>query len=114
LFPQHGAGAKHTRRVYLEDWQQRLSERWPDQLLKGLIHSDGSRSVNTGRGGWRQPRYSFANVSTDITSIFCSTCDCLGLRWTAAFPKSEAAAVTIYVSRKADVAKLDEFVGPKR
>lgn len=26
----------------------------------------------------------------------------------------EAAAVSIYVSRKADVAKLDEFVGPKR
>jgi hypothetical protein len=35
------------------------------------------------------------------------------LRWTAAFPKSESAAVAIYVSRKADVAKLDEFVGPK-
>lgn len=37
-----------------------------------------------------------------------------GLRWTAAFPKSEAAAVTIYLSRKADVARLDEFIGPKR
>lgn len=47
-------------------------------------------------------------------SIFCSACDCLGLRWTAAFPKSESAAVSIYVSRKADVARLDEFVGPKR
>lgn len=47
-------------------------------------------------------------------SIFCSACDCLGLRWTAAFPKSETAAVAIYVSRKADVAQLDEFVGPKR
>jgi len=53
-------------------------------------------------------------VSTDITSIFCSACDCLGLRWTASFPTRESAAVSIYVSRKADVAKLDEFVGPKR
>jgi hypothetical protein len=70
--------------------------------------------LNTGRAGWRHPRYAFANVSTDITSIFCSACDCLGLRWTAAFPKSETAAVTIYVSRKADVARLDEFIGPKR
>ncbi len=35
-------------------------------------------------------------------------------QWTAAFPKSETAAVAIYVSRKADVARLDEFVGPKR
>jgi hypothetical protein len=95
-------------------WQQELAERWPDQLLKGLIQSDGCRFINTGRGGWRQPRYVFSNVSTDITNIFCSACDCLGLRWTAAFPKSETAAVAIYVSRKADVAKLDEFVGPKR
>jgi hypothetical protein len=114
LFPQHGPGTKHTRPIFLSHWQQELAERWPDQLLKGLIQSDGCRFINTGRGGWRQPRYVFSNVSTDITSIFCSACDCLGLRWTAAFPKSETAAVAIYVSRKADVAKLDEFVGPKR
>jgi hypothetical protein len=114
LFPQHGPGNKHTRPIFLSKWQQALAERWPDQLLKGLIQSDGCRFTNTGRGGWSQPRYVFSNVSTDITSIFCSACDCLGLRWTAAFPKSESAAVAIYVSRKADVAKLDEFVGPKR
>lgn len=114
LFPQHGPGTKHTRPIFLADWQQELAETWPDQLLKGLIQSDGCRFTNTGRGGWSHPRYAFTNVSTDITSIFCSACDCLGLRWTAAFPKSESAAVSIYVSRKADVARLDEFVGPKR
>lgn len=114
LFPQHGPGAKHKRRIFLAEWQQALAKQWPEQLLKGLIQSDGCRSINTGRSGWRQPRYSFANVSTDITSIFCSACDCLGLRWTASFPKSESAAVTIYVSRKADVARLDELIGPKR
>jgi hypothetical protein len=37
----------------------------------------------------------------------------LGLRWTAAFPADESKAVTIYVSRKADVARMDEFIGPK-
>ncbi len=114
LFPQHGPGVKHQRPIFLAEWQQALAERWPERLLKGLIQSDGCRFTNTGRGGWRHPRYAFGNVSTDITSIFCSACDCLGLRWTAAFPKSESAAVTIYVSRKADVAKLDELVGPKR
>ena len=114
LFPQHGAGKKHTRPIFLADWQQELAKRWPGQLLKGLIHSDGCRSYSTGQGGWTQPRYVFSNVSTDITSIFCSACDCLGLRWTASFPKNESAAVSIYVSRKADVARLDEFVGPKR
>ncbi|MGB7588590.1 MAG: hypothetical protein WBM00_07765 [Solirubrobacterales bacterium] len=114
LFPQHGPDKKHTRPIFLADWQQSLAEQWPEQLLKGLIQSDGCRVINTGRGGWRHPRYAFSNVSTDITSIFCSACDQLGLRWSAAFPKSESAAVSIYVSRKADVAKLDEFVGPKR
>jgi hypothetical protein len=97
-----------------DQWQQKLAECWPKQLLKGLIQSDGCRSYSTGRGGWTQPCYAFSNVSTDITSIFCSARDCLGLRWTASFPTNEAAAVSIYVSRKADVARLDEFVGPKR
>lgn len=114
LFPQHGPGKKHTRPIFLADWQQRLAERWPKQLLKGLIQSDGCRSYSTGQNGWTQPRYVFSNLSTDITSIFCSACDCLGLRWTASFPSDESAAVAIYVSRKEDVAKLDEFVGPKR
>ncbi|MGC1850922.1 MAG: helix-turn-helix domain-containing protein [Solirubrobacterales bacterium] len=114
LFPQHGVGKKHLRPIFLAEWQQKLAERWPKQLIKGLIQSDGCRSYSTGRGGWTQPRYAFSNVSTDITSIFCSACDCLGLRWTASFPADETAAVSIYVSRKADVAKLDEFVGPKR
>ena len=114
LFPQHGPGKKHTRPIYLAQWQQKLAERWPEQLLKGLVQSDGCRVVNTGRNGWRHPRYAFSNVSTDITSIFCSGCDCLGLRWTASFPTNETAAVSIYVSRKADVARLDELVGPKR
>ncbi len=114
LFPQHGPGPKHTRAIFLTSWQQQLAEQWPEHLLKGLIQSDGCRFVNTGRGGWRHPRYAFTNVSTDITSIFCSACDCLSLRWTASFPTDESAAVSIYVSRKADVARLDEFVGPKR
>lgn len=114
LFPQHGRGPKHTRPIFLADRQQMLAKRWPEQLLKGLIQSDGCRSHSTGRGGWRHPRYAFSSVSTDITSIFCSACDCLGLRWTASFPTRESAAVSIYVSRKADVARLDEFVGPKR
>ena len=55
----------------------------------------------------------FGNVSTDVTSIFCTACDKVGLRWTAAFPEDERKAVTIYVSRKNDVARMDEFIGPK-
>jgi hypothetical protein len=114
LFPQHGLGKKHKRRIWLAEWQQELAEHWPEALLRGLIHSDGHRFISTGRGGWRHPRYGFSNLSTDITSIFCTACERLGLHWTGAFREDETKAVTIYVSRKADVARMDEFIGPKR
>jgi hypothetical protein len=106
LFPQHGAGPKHRRRIHLEAWQWLQVEDQPELLLRGLIHSDGHRFINTGRGGWSHPRYGFSNRSDDIRSIFCQTCELLGLRWTSA-------PHTIYVSRKADVARMDEFIGPK-
>jgi hypothetical protein len=105
-FPQHGPGAKHQRAIVLAGWQEKLVERWPEHLIRGLIHSDGCRSLNTGRGGWVHPRYSFTNSSTDIHEIFRGACDLLGVHWTTA-PR------VTYVSRKADVARLDEFIGPK-
>lgn len=107
LFPQHGPGKKHQREIALSPWQQRLVTRWPALLLRGLIHSDGCRFQNTGRGGWSHPRYAFDNLSEGIRSIFCEACDLMGLHWTASGDK------TIYVSRMADVATLDRFVGPK-
>jgi len=107
LFPQHGPGMKHTREIVLRDWQWLHVVREPRLLLRGLIQSDGCRFTNTGRGGWRHPRYSFSNTSGDIRTIFCDACDLLGLHWTRARDN------TVYVSRKADVALLDEFVGPK-
>jgi hypothetical protein len=39
----------------LEDWQHELVARSPDLLLRGLIHSDGCRFINTGRN-WTNPR----------------------------------------------------------
>jgi hypothetical protein len=106
LFPQHGPGRKHERPIVLADWQRDLLGRHPDALLRGLIHSDGCRFINTGTN-WRHPRYSFSNVSADIRRIFCDACDVVGLRWTIA-PR------TVYVSRKDDVARLDQFIGPKQ
>jgi Homeodomain-like domain len=107
LFPQHGPGPKYARPIVLADWQLTLVRRWPEELLKGLIQSDGCRFQNTGRGGWSHPRYSFSQVSHDIIRIFCHACELIGVRWTRAGER------TIYISRVADVAKLDEFIGPK-
>jgi len=108
LFPQHGPGRKHERKIELAGWQQEIVDLAPGLLLRGLIQSDGCRFINTGRAGWRAPRYSFSNLSIDIKQIFCEACDRIGLHWTTAAPKS------VYVSRKADVARLDQLVGPKR
>jgi hypothetical protein len=106
LFPQHGPGRKHLREISLVPWQQALVRHHAKALLRGLIHSDGCRFINTGRGGWRCPRYVFNNKSEDIRRIFSEACALLGLRHTFT-PRG------VYVSRKADVLRMDEFIGPK-
>jgi hypothetical protein len=107
LFPQHGAGKKHERRIVLTDWQQELVDKWPGHLLRGLIHSDGCRFINSGRGDWSCPRYAFSNKSSDIRAIFSYACDQFGVEWT------RSGDHVIYVSRNVDVARLDEWIGPK-
>ncbi len=47
LFPQAGPGKKHEREIKLADWQERIVREFPRQLIRGLIHSDGSRCMNT-------------------------------------------------------------------
>jgi hypothetical protein len=106
LFPQHGPGRKHERPIRLVEWQEALVRRHTWSLLRGLIHSDGSRFINTGRGGWTCPRYVFNNKSDDIRRIFSDACGLLDLRHTFA-PRA------VYVSRKGDVSRMDEFIGPK-
>ena len=51
--------------------------------------------------------YAFRNVSTDIQDIFCLALELVDIRWTLAGEQN------VYVSRKADVARMDEFIGPK-
>jgi hypothetical protein len=52
---------KHKRKIALEPWQERTVERHPGRLLRGLIHSDGCRTMNRirtpgGRRGHGPPR----------------------------------------------------------
>ena len=51
LFPQHGAGPKHLRKIELADWQREIVERHPGEFLRGLFNSDGCRFVNWGDAG---------------------------------------------------------------
>jgi hypothetical protein len=107
LFPQHGPGRKHERRIELADWQQDLVDLDPRPLLRGLLHSDGCRVLNW-VNGTPYPRYHFSNASPDIRAIFGRACDALGIEWR---PHN---ARNLSVARRDSVALLDAFVGPKR
>jgi hypothetical protein len=115
-FPQHGPGRKHRRRIELTDWQRRLTHRTPAALIRGLIHSDGCRSVNrfstelpSGRvAEYEYVRYFFTNYSEDIRRIFCEHCELLGIRWTQSSFKN------ISIAHRRSVAILEELVGSKR
>jgi hypothetical protein len=106
LFPQHGAGRKHERKIELANWQREVASAEPAALLRGLIHSDGYRGLNWVKGkGY--PRYQFTSESADIRAIFCQACSDYGVAWRRMNRK------TISVARASDVARLDAVIGPK-
>ncbi len=110
LFPQHAKGMKHTRRILLEPWQIHVVDRDPESILRGLIHSDGCRVMNRAtmpKKTYFYSRYQFSNRSQDIHDIFRDACDRVGAEWRPSGP------YTTNVSRRASVAKLDRFIGPK-
>jgi hypothetical protein len=115
IFPQCGRGKKHLRRIVLTEWQREITTRYPRELLRGLIHSDGCRTTNrfstrlpSGRvATYEYVRYFFSNLSADIRGIFCDHCDLLGIRWTQSNHRN------ISISKRPSVALLDSFIGPK-
>ena len=114
LFPQHGPGKKHQRRIELAPWQQLLVDEQPGRLLRGLFHSDGWRGQNVAvrtvadRVERRSyPRYDFMNYSDDIRGLCGDALDRLGIAWRPNGPWR------ISVARRDAVAALDVHVGPK-
>jgi hypothetical protein len=114
LFPQHGPGKKHERRIALAPWQQAIVDAHPWEFIRGLIHSDGCRITNWAtrlvageRKRYEYPRYFFTNLSGDIIRLFPTTLDDVGVEWRQANPRN------ISIARKASVALMDTHVGPK-
>lgn len=113
-FPQHGPGKKHERAIVLADWQEQIVEQFPKPFLRGLIHSDGSRTINrfsvalrSGSREYAYVRYFFTNFSAEIRDLFCEACDRLSIRWSRSSHKN------ISVAERRSVELLDSFVGPK-
>lgn len=110
VLPQHGPGAKHTRPIVLAGWQRQTVDAEPWAFVRGLIHSDGCRSVNrvTVRGKtYAYPRYLFANESRDILALMGEALDRVGVAWRYNRPNS------VSVARRDGVALMDHHVGPK-
>ncbi|MEU3515820.1 helix-turn-helix domain-containing protein [Streptomyces sp. NPDC006654] len=118
LFPQHGPGKKHERRIALKPWQQEIVDAYPWEFIRGLIHSDGCRITNwttrmvaSERKRYEYPRYFFTNASDDIRGLYTDTLDKLGIEWTHCTRNGNP--YNISVARKASVALMDAHVGPK-
>lgn len=114
LFPQHGPGRKHERRIVLQPWQQLIVDTFPREFVRGLIHSDGCRVLNCAvrkRNGlttrYFYSRYHFTNESPDIRDLFADTLDKLRVEWR--YNRYNC----ISIARRESVKRLDSFVGPK-
>jgi hypothetical protein len=115
LLPQHGPGPKHRRLIALEPWQQSIVAVYPGELLRGLIHSDGCRTINRIAHfrndeirRYEYVRYFFSNRSPEIRQIFVDACRAIGVE---ARPNNW---FSISVAQRKSVAILEELVGPKR
>jgi hypothetical protein len=104
LFPQHGPGPKHARRIVLAPWQNEVVAWYPEEFMRGCIESDGCRHRRIVNGK-NYPAYSFCNKSEDILGLFTAVCDMLGVRW------RRANAMIISIARRPDVARLDAMLG---
>jgi hypothetical protein len=112
LFPQHGPGRKHERKIELAPWQELITDREPEQFIRGLIHSDGCRTMNrvvVNGKDYAYPRYFFSQVSNDIRGLFCKSLAQLGIEYGPTGSRGHE----VSIHRRESVARLDAFVGPK-
>ena len=103
VFPQHGPGRKHRRRIELEAWQSEIVTRHPGEFLRGLIESDGCRHRRI-VAGRNYSAYSFTNHSEDILGLFVWACGLIGVR------SRRSNRVMISIARRRDVARLDSLM----
>jgi hypothetical protein len=116
LFPQHGPGRKHLRKIELEPWQEAHVAAAPWGLLRGLIRSDGCCFVN--RTDIHRPRpyeyvsYNFSNMSKDIVDLFVGTCERVGIS-DCRLNRNRRGLWDVRINRRASVASMLEHVGIK-
>ena len=103
LFPQHGTGRKHTRRIRLEPWQSAAVLAAPYAFLRGCINSDGCVFVNRA-GSYEYLSYAFSNTSSDIVRLFLAVCAAVGVKPRA--NQSRRGLWSVRINRRECVARL--------
>ena len=117
LFPQMGPGRKHERTIALAAWQREIVERHPWRFVRGLIHSDGCRTVNrfeTLLPSGRVAAYAYTATSSATSSRTSAGCSaraaigwaCAGRSPTTATSRSLTGRASRY-SRSMSVASAD-------
>jgi hypothetical protein len=116
LFPQHGPGKKHERRVELEPWQREHVDAAPWRFIRGCIRSDGCVFINRTDIHRAEPyeyvSYAFSNKSTDIVNLFIDTCERVDV-FTRATLNAERGMWRVRINRRDSVARMLENVGLK-
>lgn len=116
LFPQHGPGMKHQRRIILEPWQQDIVDAAPWPFIRGCIRTDGCSFIN--RTDIHRPvpyeylSYQFGNRSKDIIDLFVESCARVGV-FTRVNRNRNRDLWDVRINRRDSVANMLERVGVK-
>jgi hypothetical protein len=115
LFPQHGPGRKHVRRIELEHWQTLLLDAAPWGFIRGCIRSDGCAFINRTDIHRGEPyeylSYDFSNKSKDIVDLFIDACNRVSVFTRVTCGRTGRWSVRI--NRRTSVALMLEHVGLK-
>ena len=116
LFPQHGPGRKHKRKIELEGWQLGAGHGITVAVPAGL-HPLRRVRVHQPHGhppaaAYEYLSYHFGNLSKDITDIFRAACGLAGVHDYRVSGKA-GRRWAVRINRRASVALMVERVGLK-
>jgi hypothetical protein len=115
LFPQHGPGRKHERRIVLEPWQREHVEAAPWPFIRACIRTDGCTFINRTDVHRDQPyeylTYQFSNMSKDIVELFLGACQHVGVF--TRVNRNSRGLWDVRINRRDSVAPMLEHVGLK-
>jgi hypothetical protein len=115
LFPQHGPGRKHGRRISLEPWQRAVIDAEPWAFIRSCIWTDGCSFIN--RTDIHRPEpyeylsYQFSNMSKDIVDLFVEACDRVGV--ITRVNRNQRGLWDVRMNRRESVSRLLANVGLK-